>query len=82
MFKFILTVILIILVLRFLARLLMPFMVAQVVKKAEQNINGNYQRANRRPPGEINIDYNPPKSKKKSTISDKGGDFVDFEEIK
>jgi uncharacterized membrane protein len=87
MLKFILTVILIILVLRSLAKLLMPFMVARVVRKAEESMQGRYNRQynqQARPAGQIEVDYMPPpsKPKKKPVISDREGDFVDFEEVK
>jgi hypothetical protein len=32
--------------------------------------------------GKIKVDYVPPKTKKKGSISDSAGDFVDYEEVK
>lgn len=83
MFKFILTLILIVLVLRSLARLLMPFMVTEVMKKAQKNMENQYRRQqpNERE-GEIHVDYAPPRTKKKFSFTKSGGDFVDYEEIK
>lgn len=83
MFKFILTLLLIVLVLRFLARLLMPFMVTEVMKKAQRNMENQYR--NQQPKhkeGEINVDYSPPKTKKKFSFTKSNDDFVDYEEIK
>lgn len=83
MLKFILTLILIILVLRSLARLLMPLMVSEVVKKAQRNMDNQYrnqQNPNRE--GDIHVDYAPPKAKKRFSFTKSSGDFVDYEEIK
>jgi hypothetical protein len=45
------------------------------------NNQQQYSRAN---PGQgkIKVDYVPPKTKKKGSISDSAGDFVDYEEVK
>lgn len=83
MFKFILTLLLIVLVLRSLARLLMPFMVTEVMKKAQRNMENQYRRqqpTNRE--GELNVDFTPPKTKKKFSFKKSDDDFVDYEEIK
>ncbi len=84
MFKFILILLLIILVLRSLARLLMPFMVTEVMKKAQRNMENQYrsQQQQRSNEGDINIDYTPPKQKKRFSFSKSNDDFVDYEEIK
>lgn len=83
MFKFILTLILIVLVLRSLSRLLMPFMVSEVVKKAQRNMNNQYrQQQTSHREGEIHVDYTPPKPKKRFSFKKEGGDFVDYEEVK
>lgn len=85
MFKFILTLILIFLILRALSRLLMPFVVTEVVKKAQRNMENQYRRQNNSQynEGEIHVDYTPPtKSKKRFSFKKDDDDFVDFEEIK
>ncbi len=87
MFKFILILILIILVLRSLSRLFMPFMVSEVMKKAQRNMNEQYRRQqssqqNTKREGEIHVDYSPPKEKKRFSFTKNEGDFVDYEEIK
>ncbi len=83
MFKFILTLLLIVLVLRFLARLLMPFMVTEVMKKAQRNMENQYRNQQTQyKEGEINVDYSPPKAKKKFSFTKSNDDFVDYEEIK
>lgn len=83
MFKFILTLLLIVLVLRSLARLLMPFMVTEVMKKAQKNMENQYRRQQpTEREGEIHVDYAPPRTKKKFSFTKSGGDFVDYEEIK
>jgi flagellar basal body-associated protein FliL len=83
MFKFILTLLLIVLVLRALARLFMPFMVTEVMKKAQRNMQDQYRRQQpTQREGEIYVDYAPPKPKKKFSFTKTDGDFVDYEEIK
>lgn len=83
MFKFILTLLLIVLVLRSLARLFMPYMVTEAMKKAQRNMENQYRRQqpNSRE-GEINVDYTPPKTKKRFSFKKSDEDFVDYEEIK
>lgn len=82
MLKFILILILIILVLRSLSRLFMPFMVSEVMKKAQRNMNEQYKRQQTtKKEGEVYVDFEPPKAKKKFFTKNEG-DFVDYEEIK
>lgn len=81
MFKFILILILIVMVLRQLGRLLLPFMASEVIKKAQRNMNNQQRQQNHRE-GEIHVDYAPPKAKKRFSFTKSGGDFVDYEEIK
>ena len=65
MLKFILILILIILVLRSLSRLLMPFMVSEVMKKAQRNMNEQYRRQQTtKKEGEVYVDFEPQKAKK------------------
>ena len=86
MVKFFLIVILIIMVLRSLARLLMPLMVKQVVRNAQNNMNEQYRKQQsyrQAKEGDVHLDYVPPRKKKFFSGSSKsGGDFVDYEEIK
>lgn len=87
MLKFILTVLLIIMVLRSLSRLLMPLMVKQVVKKAQQNMYDQYRQQDtyqNRGEGKIHVDYVPPKKKRffgSGKMKSNTGDFVDYEEV-
>lgn len=82
MFKFILILILIILVLRSLSRLFMPFMVSEVMKKAQRNMNEQYRRQQTtKKEGEVYVDFEPTKNKKRFFTKNEG-DFVDYEEIK
>lgn len=60
----------------------MPFMVSEVMKKAQRNMNDQYRRQPTQREGEIHVDYSPPKEKKKFSFTKSGGDFVDYEEIK
>ena len=80
MIRFILTLILIVYGFRLLARLFMPLMVKNVVKKAQENFNKQQQRPAAQE-GEIHVDYMPAAEKKKNQLKDKG-DFIDYEEIK
>ncbi len=69
--------------LRSLARLLMPFMVTEVMKKAQRNMESQYRRQQQRSnEGEINIDYTPHKEKKRFSFNKSNDDFIDYEEIK
>jgi hypothetical protein len=80
--RFLFIAIFILWVLRLIARLLMPFLFQQVVKKAQQQAGGqSHQQESRKPEGTIHVDYIPPE-RKEPVPSDKGGDFVDYEEIK
>ena len=85
MIKFILILILIIMVLRSLSRLFMPFMVSEMQKKAQQSMNEQYRRQQaqqKKAEGEIHVDYAPPKAKKRFSFTKSNDDFVDYEEIK
>jgi len=87
--KFILITILVLYIIKRLARLLLPILFQKVVNKAQEHVNGqfggyqqynnNYQK--QRPAGKIKIDYIPPKEKE-ARAADKAGDFIDFEEIR
>lgn len=47
----------------------------------EYHFGGNTNRANPKQDGKISVDYVPPAPKKGPNL-DKGGEFVDFEEVK
>ena len=47
----------------------------------EYRFGGNNQSQQPKPEGKISVDYVPPTAKKSPNL-DKGGEFVDFEEIK
>jgi len=86
--KFILITILVLYIIKRLARLLLPLLFQKVVNKAQEHVNGQfggYQQYNnnhqQRPAGKIKIDYIPPKEKE-ARAADKAGDFIDFEEIR
>ena len=78
--KFLLISIAVLWLLRVLARLLLPFLFQQVVKKAQQQ-SQPFQKQNRKPDGTIQVDYIPPQQKE-SPPSSKSGDFIDYEEVK
>lgn len=64
--------------------LLKAFVVSQVNKvqdQFKQQQHQTYQRPNPRQEGKITVDYAPPKSDK-STDTFKGGEYVDYEEVK
>jgi len=69
----------------------MPFMMTEVMKKAQRNMENQFKRQQQyqqryqqqvQNEGEINVDYTPPKPKKKFSFKKDEGDFIDFEEIK
>ncbi|MFY0651453.1 MAG: DUF4834 family protein [Cyclobacteriaceae bacterium] len=65
---------------RFLLSVVLP---GYIKKKANQHAQGySQQRPKQKRPadGNVNIDYVPNEKKKPKT--DKGGDFVDYEEVK
>jgi hypothetical protein len=61
------------------ARLLLPMLFQSVVNKAQQNAQQQY-RAQKQPDGKVKVDYMP--EKKKSSIPDSEGDFIDYEDVK
>ncbi len=84
--KFLFITILVLYIIRMLARILLPILFQKVVNKAQEQVNSqfggqqyNYQQ--QRPTGKLKVDYIPPKEKE-ARAADKAGDFIDFEEIK
>jgi hypothetical protein len=63
-------------------RWLIKAFVASQVNKAQQHFQQqqtNYQRPNPKQEGKITVDYAPPKSDKNDF---RGGEYVDYEEVK
>ncbi|MBC8051488.1 MAG: DUF4834 family protein [Sphingobacteriaceae bacterium] len=81
--KFLIISILVIWLIRMIARLLLPVLFRKMVSKVQDQVNNQYrqQEAPRRPAGKISVDYVPPKDKE-ARAADKAGDFIDFEELK
>jgi hypothetical protein len=79
--SFLLTAILVLYIIRAVARILLPMFFQSVVNKAQQqqqNQQGNYNSAPN--PGKIKVDYIPKTNK--GSVPDSEGEFVDYEEIK
>ncbi len=73
--------ILVLYIVRSLARIFLPMLFQSVINKAAQQAGQqNYREPQRPREGAIKIDHMP--EKKKSSVPDSEGDFVDYEEIK
>ncbi len=80
--KFLIISILIMWLIKMIARLLLPALFKKIINKAQQNVNTQQQQQERpRPVGKISVDYVPPKDKE-ARAADKAGDFIDYEEVK
>jgi hypothetical protein len=81
--KFLIITILVLWLIRMIARLLLPLLFKKMVSKAQEHVNAQYRQHEepRRPAGKISVDYVPPKDKE-ARAADKAGDFIDFEELK
>ena len=87
--KFFLITILVLWLIKRIAKLLLPMLFQKVVNKAQQQMNNQYgggqprqhQYQQQRSMGKLKVDYIPPKEKE-ARAADKAGDFIDFEEIK
>ena len=86
--SFLVTAILILYIIKVLARILMPMFFQSVVNKAQQqqqnyqqNRQQNYNSKSNTQPGKIKVEYIP-ETKKKGTIPDSEGEFVNYEEVK
>ena len=79
--KFLFITILVLWLIRMLARLLLPFLFQKMVSKVQKQAQERFAQAQRpaQPDGRIRVDFMPPKEKKPS---DNLGDFVDYEEVK
>ncbi|HEY4322427.1 MAG TPA: DUF4834 family protein [Mucilaginibacter sp.] len=82
--SFLITAILILYIIRSLARIFLPMLFQSVVNKAQQQqqSNGGQQsyRRQSQPDAKIKVDYIP--QGKKNTVPDSEGEFVDYEEVK
>ena len=80
--SFLITAILILYVVRSLARIFLPMLFQSVINKAQQQQNHqqNYSHSTNTTQGKIKVDYMP--KSKKGSVPDSEGEFVDFEEIK
>ncbi len=81
--SFLITAILVLYIIRSLARILMPMLFQSVVNKAQQQYNqqnSNNRDNGSRPQAGVKVDYIP--TGKKNTVPDSEGEFVDYEEIK
>ena len=77
--RFLFISILVLYIIRSIARLLFPMLFQHVVNKAQQQGQQQQYSSQRRPEGKVKVDYIP---EKKSSIPDSEGDFIDYEEIK
>ena len=91
---FLIIVIVIYYIAKALFRIFVPVLFENAVNKAQQqqqqrqqqyrttdNQQQNHNRTNASP-GKIKVDFVPPKPKKKGSIPDSEGDFIDYEELK
>jgi len=91
---FLIVVIVIYYIAKALFRIFVPMLFENAVNKAQQqqqqrqqqyrttdNQQQSYTRTNASP-GKIKVDFVPPKPKKKGSIPDSEGDFIDYEELK
>jgi hypothetical protein len=77
--RFLFITILILYIIRSLAKLLLPMLFQSVVNKAQQQQGQQQYRSQKPPEGKVKVDYIP---EKKNSIPDSEGDFIDYEEIK
>ena len=69
---------------KLLSRVLMPFFLKYLFKKAGQNMHhqfGAQQQASQKEDGEVTIQYNADKKSGKHIKKDDSGEYVDFEEL-
>ena len=84
--EFLVTAAVVLYFIRALIRLLLPMLFQRVINKAQQQAGQQYtytyQQQSRKADDKVHVDYAPPKPKRKSSIPDSEGDFIDYEEIK
>ena len=79
--SFLLTAILVLYIVRAVARILLPMFFQGVVDKAQQQQQNQQRNYNSTPPpGKIKVDYIPKQNK--GAVPDSEGEFVDYEEVK
>lgn len=78
--KYLFITILVLYIIRIIFRLVFPLVLRNMLSKAQQQADNQARGRQRRPEGDISIDYVPPRAKGGRT--DKLGDFVDYEELK
>ncbi|HWD90625.1 MAG TPA: hypothetical protein VG367_21010 [Mucilaginibacter sp.] len=78
--RFLFIAILVLYIIRSLVRLVLPMLFQSVVNKAQEHGQQQQQYRTKQPEGKVKVDYIP--EKKKSSISDAAGDFIDYEEVK
>ena len=78
--SFLITAILILYIVRSVARILLPFLFQNVVNKAQQNAGRQQNYSSNTKSDKIKVDYIPKTNK--GTVPDSEGEFVDYEEIK
>lgn len=77
--RFLFIAILVLYIIRSIVRLLLPMLFQSVVNKAQEGQQQQY-RSQKAPEGKVKVDYVP--EKKKGSIPDSAGDFIDYEEVK
>jgi hypothetical protein len=82
--RFLIIAILILYIVRNLARILLPMLFQGVINKAQQQANQQQRRYNNPPKSKqearVKVDYIP--EGRKSSVPDSEGEFIDYEEIK
>lgn len=78
--RFLLISILVLYVIRLVARWVLPMLFQNLVNKATQQQQQNYQQQQKKPEGTIRVDYVPQNTK--GQVPDSAGEFIDYEEIK
>jgi hypothetical protein len=77
---FLLEIILVLYIVKSVARIFLPFLFEKVVNKAQQQANQQHNYQNNPPSDKIKVDYIPQQGK--NTVPDSIGEFVDYEEVK
>lgn len=87
--RFLIISICVLYIIRAVFRLLLPMLFQGLVNKAaqqaqqqQQGYQQNARQEQRRHEGTIKIDHIPQQQKRKGSVPDSEGDFVDYEEIK
>lgn len=79
--RFLIIAICVLYIVRSLARIFLPMLFQNMVNKAQQQHNQQYQQQRpKQTESKVRVDYVPPAQK--NTVPDNEGDFVDYEEVK